>query len=1024
MQNRASVRTSGVRRRRARVGLAVPAGAIGFLMLLPAVAGAQQIGGTVTDTTGGVLPGVTVEARSPDIIEQVRTAITDGNGQYLIVALEPGTYSITYSLPGFGTLIREGIELSTGFTATVDVLLSVGDIAETVTVSGASPVVDIQNVEQRQVMDREVIDSIPTGKSLTSYGLLVPGMVGAESYGTTLSQDSGGLTSQTSQRMSIHGGEREDQVISINGMDVSDPFTQGANLAYFPDTNFEEIAFSYSANSAEIETGGVSINMIPREGGNSFSGALFTTFGFPGLHADNLDQDLIDRGLDSATKLQRNFTIAPSFGGPIVRDRLWFFLNHTTNFADLQAPGVFHPLDPAAFVFAPDPSRPGIDESTAREQSINLTWQATDKDKFKIYWTNSAVRKPHFLQGRTLVSIFITPEAAFSSVIDVNNYQIAWTRPQTNRLLFEAGVSHEPFRFDLLPAPGAVTDIPGILELAPVRASRNMSGWLSGPTVRHSPKTVNYYRGSMSYVTGSHNLKIGINLNTQQTSVRQDNDGDWTSLLTFRGYPILARFWGSASSTDEAKPSMGIYAQEQWTIDRLTVNAGLRWDYVSAGYPNQLRPTNIWVRDPFLVEGATVVTWKDFQPRLGVAYDLRGDGRTALKFSAHRYGRRDSTDWSQRVNPALSNRRMQRTWNDGLTGCIGTVACIAGDGLVQGDPLNPEPNGEILSPNVTPSFGVPGITTFYDDNWAFGWGNRFSNWEMSASVQQELLPGVSLDVGYFRRTWINHSVLDNRAVGPDDFVTGTVTVPEDPRLPGGGGNTLGFYDLLPTSVRPADEIRVDAGNFADQSENWHGFDFTVDARMQDLLLQGGVSTGSASYDYCGLQTALPESVGNLSLSGAAAIPQRSDFGDTSPLEYCNRSENWLTQVKFLGSYTFPGDVQVAATLQNQPGPERVAEVLFADTSLGRAATLYPSGVTLNVIPPGSMYGDRFNQLDLRLTKIFRFAGGMQVRAMFDLFNVFNANAVTLEQPGFGAQWLAPQAIMPGRLAKFAFQLDF
>ena len=186
---------------------------------------------------------------------------------------------------------------------------------------------------------------------------------------------------------------------------------------------------------------------------------------------------------------------------------------------------MFHPLDPGPpSCSRPTRAGPASDESTAREQSINLTWQATEKDKLKLYWTNSAVRKPHFLQGRTLVSIFITPEAAFSSVIDVNNYQIAWTRPQTNRLLFEAGVSHEPFRFDLLPAPGAVTDIPGILEFSPVRASRNMSGWLSGPTVRYSPKTVNYYRGSVSYVTGSHNLKIGFNLNTQETSVSQHND--------------------------------------------------------------------------------------------------------------------------------------------------------------------------------------------------------------------------------------------------------------------------------------------------------------------------------------------------------------------------------------------------------------------------------------------------------------------------------------------------------------------
>ena len=157
------------------------------LMLVPSVASAQQIGGTVTDSTGGVLPGVTVEVRSPALIEQVRTSITDGSGQYLVVALAIGTYSVTYTLPGFGTLVRDEIEIGSGFTANIDVQLSVGDIQETVTVSGASPVVDIQNVEQRAVMDREVIDSIPTGKSFQAYALLVPGMSGLDGYLSSMS---------------------------------------------------------------------------------------------------------------------------------------------------------------------------------------------------------------------------------------------------------------------------------------------------------------------------------------------------------------------------------------------------------------------------------------------------------------------------------------------------------------------------------------------------------------------------------------------------------------------------------------------------------------------------------------------------------------------------------------------------------------------------------------------------------------------------------------------------------------------
>ena len=279
---------------------------------------------------------------------------------------------------------------------------------------------------------------------------------------------------------------------------------------------------------------------------------------------------------------------------------------------------------------------------------------------------------------------------------------------------------------------------------------------------------------------------------------------------------------------------------------------------------------------------------------------------------------------------------------------------------------------------------------------------------------------MSLDFGYFRRAWINHSTLDDRAVGTDDFEIGTVTVPTDPRLPDGGGGTLSFYDVRPGSVRVPDEIRTHADNFGGESEVWNGFDFTVNARVENLLLQGGLSTGRVSHDFCDIQNALPET-----LQGGG-IPQRADFGDTGVLEHCNRNENWLTQVKFLGSYTLPYDVQIAATLQNQPGPERAAEVRYtaADTSLGRPMTYFPSAVTLNVIEPGSSYGERFNQLDLRLTKIFNLGGTARFRAMFDIFNVFNANAITLEQPGFGPSWLNPQAIMPGRLGKFAFQIEF
>jgi len=1002
--------------------------ALTCLLLAPAVASAQQIGGTVSDTTGGVLPGVTVEVRSPALIEQVRTAITDGNGQYLVVALEIGTYSVTYSLPGFGTLVRDQIEMSSGFTANIDVQLSVGDIQETVTVSGATPVVDIQNVEQRAVMDRQVIDSIPTGKSFQSYALLVPGMGGYDSYLTSLSQDSGGMTGQTLGRLAIHGGDQEDQQLEINGMDVGDSLTQGANYSVFPDSNFEELAFNYSASPAEIESGGVRINMIPREGANQFSGHLFTTFTTPGLNADNVGQDLKDRGLSTGTFVDEVWTINPVVGGPLIEDRLWFFGGHTTQRADLLPADLYLEADSSNLFYVPGDAV-SIDETLIREQNVNFTFQATSRDKIKAYWTNSATNKPRLLQGRTLASIFVAPASAINGIIRTNTYQATWTRPQTNRLLFEAGVSHLPVRYQLHSTENAYTTGPGTIEVPGPLATRNMSGWFQGATSRNSPKYTNMVRGSMSYVTGSHNLKFGVTSLWLAENAINSSNNDWTStvVLNYAGLadynPPLYPFHGPISATFRTgrqqihrARSTGLYAQEQWTLDRLTVNAGIRYDFETSSYPEQILPQTTWQVEAQFLEGQTANGWHDLQPRLGLAYDLLGDGRTAVKFSAHRYGKRNSTDIANLLNPALNNSVQGRTWYDGLDpfgagspACIGTTACIAGDGLVQGTPLDPNPNGELLSSSTVPAFGLPIISTVFDQNWAFGWGNRPANWEISASIQQELMDGMSVDVAYFHRDWVSFRAFDDRVLGPDDFDRYQLAIPTDPRLPGGGGGTVSLMDIKPASVQIPSRIYTDADQFGGQTETWQGLDVTIDARLQNVLLQGGLSTGATSTDNCAQLAALPENQGEMAI------------------DYCDANHNWVTQVKLLGSYTLPYDIQVAATLQNQPGPPRIAEVTYTRAQIA-AALGRPSGgsgsIDVNVIPPGTVFGERFNQLDLRLTKIIPIGDTTRLRAMFDLFNLFNANAVTREQPGFGTTWLTPQVIMPGRLIKFAFQFDF
>ena len=609
---------------------------LAMLLLIPGIAGAQQIGGTVTDTTGGVLPGVTVEARSPALIEQVRTAVTDGNGQYLIVALEVGTYDILYSLPGFGSLLREGVVLNSGFTANIDIQLGIGDIEETITVSGATPVVDIQNVEQRQVMDREVIDSIPTGKSFQSYALLVPGMGGYDSYLSSLSQDQGGIAGQTLQRLAIHGGNQEDQQLEINGMDVGDSLTQGANYSVFPDSNFEELAYNYSASPAEIESGGVRINMIPREGRNDFSGHFFTTFAFAALNSDNVtgDADLLARNPSlTPTLIDEVWTINPVVGGPIVRDRVWFFATHTSQKADTIAGGIFHETpeslqDPLEWGAQSNFNDPAIDATTIREQSVNFTIQASQRDKFKLYWTNSSTDQPYLLQGRTLASIYVSPAAAIGGVIRTNTYQATWTRPHTNRLLFEAGASMLPVLYQLHPTATANLDVPGALFVPGTTATRNMARWF-GATERNSPKHTHMARASVSYVTGSHNMKFGMTGLWLGENAINSSHHNWYGILASGGNPILATFYTPSWQINRAR-NMGIYVQEQWTLDRLTINAGVRYDYEESSYPDQTTPAsldalagpgvrgsgavNTWLRDDLFIAGDKANGWHDLQP--------------------------------------------------------------------------------------------------------------------------------------------------------------------------------------------------------------------------------------------------------------------------------------------------------------------------------------------------------------------------------------------------------------------------
>jgi hypothetical protein len=277
-------------------------------LALPATARAQSaFAGVVKDATGAVLPGVTVEASSPALIEKVRSVVTDGTGQYKVVDLRPGTYSVAFTLPGFNALKRDGIELAGSFTATVNADLRVGAVAETVTVTGDAPVVDIQSVTQQRVLGKDVLDAIPAGRNHANFANLIPGMTGALDYG--------GTNNLNLSTLSVHGGRTGDQRVMVDGMSISATSGNGELSNFIPDqTSTQEVAVSFAAGSADQAFGGVQMNLIPREGGNVFKGSLFATGVNSSFQGSNYTQELQDRGLRAPNSIKLVYDVNPGGG--------------------------------------------------------------------------------------------------------------------------------------------------------------------------------------------------------------------------------------------------------------------------------------------------------------------------------------------------------------------------------------------------------------------------------------------------------------------------------------------------------------------------------------------------------------------------------------------------------------------------------------------------------------------------------------------------------------------------------------
>ncbi|MBI2828618.1 MAG: TonB-dependent receptor [Acidobacteria bacterium] len=969
------------------------AAVVAVLMLAGASSAWAQatIAGDVRDTSGGVLPGVTVEAASPVLIEKVRSVLTDARGQYSIVDLRPGAYTVTFTLPGFNTFKREGIELSGTFVATVNAELRVGGLEETITVSGESPIVDVQSTQRQQTLTRDVIDAVPTGNRYQNLLTVIPGVV------VSGTQDVGGSRGDTPTDIAVHGSSINDGRIMIDGANVSPPAKQGGHdtMAILDTVNSQEVVVTTSGGLGEAQTGGITINIIPREGGNHFSGQFFFSGTTGALQASNATDELRAQGLREVNTVDKLWDVSMGFGGPILRDRLWFYSTARHNGFRNNVAGMYvnrNAFNPNAWTFDPDLSQQATNDGTWKMATVRTTWQVTPRNKLNVYWDEQH-RCLNCIGGGTATQ---TVEATPSTPGYPNRTaQVMWKSPLTNRVLVQVGTSSYRLQTGSQQRPGEVSGqwLTPVQEQGGIIPGLNYRGFIHNTRERLSLHSL----GSLSFVTGTHNLKVGVtrsDMSTQITSFSVNG-------LSYRfrnGVPNLITQFAHPSGPQTELDTLGFFAQDAWTLGRLSVLWGIRYDQHETSFPaQQLGPTSYTGTFEFPKEAP--VKFHDITPRMGAAYDLFGTGKTAVKVHLGKYVVAQDGDSS--VYGTATGRigriatSTTRSWADADR-----------DYIPDCDLRSPVANGE-CGAMANRLFGTDQVQTTYDPDVIKGWGVRPYNWELAAEVTHELIPRVAVTAAYHRRWFGNFTVSDNLAVAPADFDPYTLVV-TDSRLPGGGVTISDLYDVTPAKFGQVNNLITAASNFGEQQQQFDGVDLTLSARLPNsVTLQGGISHGTTMTDACDV------------------IPKV----DSPSRLYCHQ-EDTRTQLKFLGSYIVPRvDVLVGATFQSVAGPVVTADYAVPNAliapSLGRPLAGARATDTVNLIEPFSMFGDRINQLDLRLAKVVTF-GGRRAQFGIDFYNALNSSVVQTENPNFvpNGAWRRPSLILDARLIKFSGQLNF